>query len=229
MSLLIKICGLSTAPTLEAALTAGADMVGLVFFPPSPRSLTPDQARALGEQAQGRALKVALSVDADDAYLDAAVEAARPEILQLHGKESPQRVLDLKRRYGLPVMKAIHVSAADDLAAIAAYEDAADRLIFDARPPKGAILPGGNGAAFDWRILDHVRTRLPWMLSGGVNAANVGEAIAMTGAAGVDVSSGVETSPGVKDEALIRLFVARARAASAAATPGPLGSRAATA
>lgn len=229
MSLLIKICGLSTAPTLEAALAAGADMVGLVFFPPSPRSLTRDAARALGEQAQGRALKVALSVDADDVYLDEAVEAARPEILQLHGKESPQRVLELKRRYGLPVMKAIHVSAPDDLAVVAAYEEVADRLIFDARPPRGAVLPGGNGAAFDWRILDHVTTGLPWMLSGGLNTGNVAEAIAMTGAAGVDVSSGVETSPGVKDEALIRLFVARARAASAAATPGPLGSRAATA
>ena len=237
MSLLIKICGLSTASTLEAALGAGADMVGFVFFPPSPRSLEAEQARALGEQAQGRALKVALCVDADDSYLDAAVEACRPDLLQLHGKERPERVLELKRRHGLPVMKAIHVSSREDLAAVAAYEAAADRLIFDARPPQGAVLPGGNGAAFDWRILDHVATRLPWMLSGGINPQNVAEAIAITGAPGVDVSSGVESAPGVKDEALIRLFIERARAASQSASrtgsqpasAGPLGSRAATA
>ncbi|MBX9759810.1 MAG: phosphoribosylanthranilate isomerase [Beijerinckiaceae bacterium] len=213
MSLLIKICGLSTASTMEAALSAGADMVGLVFFAPSPRTLSPGQARELGAQAQGRALKVALSVDADDTYLDAAVEACRPDLLQLHGKETPARVLELKARYGLPVMKAIHVSGPEDLAAVAPFEGAADRLIFDARPPKGAILPGGNGAAFDWAILDHVETRLPWMLSGGINPDNVAQAIAATGARGVDVSSGVERAPGVKDEALIRLFVERARAA----------------
>jgi phosphoribosylanthranilate isomerase len=214
MSLLIKICGLSTPATLEAALEARVDMVGFVFFPPSPRNLTPDQAMALGAQAQGRSIKVALSVDADDRYLDAAVEAARPDMLQLHGKETPERIFDLKRRYGLPVMKAVHVSTREDLAAVRDYEGAADRLIFDARPPKGAILPGGNGAAFDWTILDHVETRLPWMLSGGINPGNVAEAIAATGAPGVDVSSGVESAPGVKDARLIRLFVERARAAA---------------
>lgn len=213
MSLLIKICGLSTHETLEAALDAGADMVGFVFFRPSPRNLSLEQAMALGAQAEGRALKVALSVDATDAFLDAAVEAARPDILQLHGRESPDRVLELKKRHGLPVMKAIHVSGAEDLAAVATYENAADRLIFDARPPKGAILPGGNGAAFDWRILDHVETKLPWMLSGGINPDNVGEALRVTRAPGVDVSSGVERAPGVKDEALINAFVRRARAA----------------
>lgn len=213
MSLLIKICGLSTPETLEAALDAGADMVGFVFFAPSPRNLSLDDAMALGAQAQGRAIKVALSVDAADAFLDAAVEAARPDMLQLHGKESPQRVLDLKRRFGLPVMKAIHVSGPEDLAAVADYEQAADRLIFDARPPKGAILPGGNGAAFDWAILDHVETRLPWMLSGGINPANVAEAIRATRAPGVDVSSGVERSPGVKDAGLIADFIRRARGA----------------
>lgn len=233
MSLLVKICGLSTPSTLEAALDAGADMVGFVFFPPSPRNLSLAQARALGAQAQGRALKVALCVDADDRFLDGAVEAARPDILQLHGKESPARVVELKRRHGLPVMKAIHVSGVEDLAAVADYEGAADRLIFDARPPKGAILPGGNGAPFDWRILDHVETRLPWMLSGGVNPGNVAEALAVTRAPGLDVSSGVESSPGVKDEGLIRLFIERARAASnavsASASRSPLGSRPATA
>lgn len=225
MSLLIKICGLSTPATLEATLDAGADMVGFVFFPPSPRHLTAEQARDLGRQASGRALKVALSVDADDAFLDAAVEACQPDVLQLHGKESPQRVRDLKARYGLPVMKAIHVSDPEDLAAVAAYEGVADRLIFDARPPKGAVLPGGNGAAFDWSILHAVRTPTPWMLSGGVTPDNVAAAIATTGAKGVDVSSGVERAPGVKDPALIRAFVERARAA----TLKPLGSGAGSA
>jgi phosphoribosylanthranilate isomerase len=213
MTLLIKICGLSTPDTLDAALVAGADMVGFVFFPPSPRNLTMDQARALGAQAKGRALKVALSVDADDAFIDAMVEAARPDLLQLHGKESPERVAALKRRTGLPVMKAIHVSERADLSVCAAYEGAADRLIFDARPPKGAILPGGNGAAFDWAILDHVATTLPWMLSGGLGPDNVEAALAATRAPGLDVSSGVERAPGVKDAGLIARFVAQARAA----------------
>lgn len=225
MSILVKICGLSTPETLEAALDAGADMVGFVFFAPSPRNLTLEQARTLGAQSAGRALKVALSVDADDAFLDAAMNACQPDLLQLHGKESPQRVLQLKARFGLPVMKAIHVSGKEDLASLAIYEDVADRLIFDARPPKGATLPGGNGAAFDWTILDHARTATPWMLSGGITVDNVAAAIAMTGARGVDVSSGVERSPGVKDPALIRAFIERARAAAFK----PLGSPAATA
>ena len=225
MSILVKICGLSTPETLEAAIDAGADMVGFVFFAPSPRNLSLDQARALGRQAAGRALKVALSVDADDAFLDACVDACRPDLLQLHGGESPRRVLDLKARFGIPVMKAIHVSSAEDLASVSLYEGVADRLIFDARPPKGAVLPGGNGAAFDWRILDHVRTQTPWMLSGGVNIDNVAAAITMTGARGIDVSSGVERSPGVKDPALIRLFVERAQGAAFK----PLGSPVATA
>ena len=214
MRTLIKICGLSTPETLEAALDAGADMVGFVFFPPSPRNLTLDEAMALGAQAQARSLTVALSVDATDAFLDAAIEAARPDILQLHGKETPERVLDLKRRFGLPVMKAIHVSSMEDLAAVAAYEHAADRLIFDARPPKGAILPGGNGATFDWRILDRVETRLPWMLSGGINPGNVAQPLAVTPAPGGELSSGVECSPGVTDAALFRDFVQRTRAAA---------------
>lgn len=208
---LIKICGLSTPETLEAALQAGADMVGFVFFPPSPRNLSLDDAMALGAQAQGRSLKVALSVDATDDFLQAAIEAARPDILQLHGKETPDRVRDIKRRFGLPVMKAIHVSGPEDLSAVAAYEDVADRLIFDARPPKGAILPGGNGAAFDWTILERVETRLPWMLSGGITPRNVAQALAVTKAPGVDVSSGVERAPGVKDADLIREFIVRAR------------------
>lgn len=225
MSLLIKICGLSTAGTLDAALDAGADMVGFVFFAPSPRNLTASQARALAEQANGRTLTVALSVDADDGFLADVVEACRPDILQLHGQESPARVRQIKARFGRSVMKAIHVSAPEDLSAVAAYEGVADRLIFDARPPKGAVLPGGNGAAFDWRILDHVRTATPWMLSGGITPDNVAAALAATRAQGLDVSSGVERAPGVKDEGLIRSFVARAREANVK----PLGSSAATA
>ena len=220
--LLIKICGLSTAETLDAALDAGADMVGFVFFSKSPRHLSFERARDLGARVRGRALKVALSVDADDATLDAIVAAAAPDLLQLHGRESAARVAELKARYGLPVIKAIHVSDRADLAAVADYETVADRLIFDARPPKGAILPGGNGAPFDWAILAHVDTRLPWMLSGGLGPDNVAEALRVTGARGLDVSSGVERAPGEKDPALIRAFIERARSFA----PESLGSRA---
>ena len=213
MTLLIKICGLSTPDTLAAAIDAGADMVGFVFFAPSPRNLSMEQARALGAQAQGKTLKVALSVDADDAFIDAMIEAARPDLLQLHGQETPERVRALKARTGLPIIKAIHVSGAHDLAACALYEDAASRLIFDARPPKGAALPGGNGAAFDWTILERVATKTPWMLSGGLGIHNVEEALAVTRAHGLDVSSGVESAPGVKDMDMIARFVAQSRSA----------------
>ena len=212
--LLVKICGLSTPDTLAAALDAGADMVGFVFFPPSPRTLTFDQARALGARVEGRAQKVALSVNADDVTLDAVVEALRPDLMQLHGKETPARVAEVRARYGLQVMKALGVSKPEDLAAVAPYEPVADRILFDAKPPKGAVLPGGNGLAFDWTILRGRPTRLPWMLSGGLDAANVAEAIRISGATAVDVSSGVESAPGVKDEARIRDFVAACRSAS---------------
>ena len=215
MSLLIKICGLSTADTLDAALDAGADMVGFVFFPPSPRHLSLERARELGARVDGRALKVALSVDADDATLAASIEALGPDILQLHGKEMPERVADVRRRFGLPVMKALGVSEAADLAAIDRYVGAADRVLLDAKPPKGATRPGGNAKAFDWRILAGAAIKTPWMLSGGLDPANVEEAIAITGAPGIDVSSGVESAPGVKDRGLITDFVRRARAAHA--------------
>ena len=214
MTLLIKICGLSTPDTLAAAIDAGADMVGFVFFAPSPRNLSMEQARALGAQAQGKTLKVALSVDADDAFIDAMIEAARPDLLQLHGHETPDRVRALKARTGLPIIKAIHVSGLGDLAACALYEDA-DRLIFDARPPKGAALPGGNGAAFDWTVLERVQIKTPWMLSGGLGIHNVEEALAVTRAHGLDVSSGVECAPGVKDVDMIARFVAQSRSAYA--------------
>jgi phosphoribosylanthranilate isomerase len=213
--LTVKICGLSTPSTLAAALAAGADMVGFVFFPPSPRHLSLETARSLSEQVGGKALKVALSVNADDAQLDGIISALSPDILQLHGRESPERVKAIKARFGLPVMKALHISTHDDLAAIATYDGVADRLMFDAKPPKGAVLPGGNGAAFDWTILENLTLSAPWMLSGGLGPDNVAEALRITRAPGVDVSSGVETAPGVKDEALIADFVARARAAAA--------------
>ncbi|MFO1117157.1 MAG: phosphoribosylanthranilate isomerase [Beijerinckiaceae bacterium] len=211
---IVKICGLSTAPTLDAALAAGADMVGFVFFGPSPRNVTPALASQLARRVNGRAKKVALTVDADDATLDAILAALEPDILQLHGRETPARTAEIRARASLPIMKALGVSTADDLAAVAVYEPIADWLLFDAKPPKEATRPGGNAFSFDWAILDAFRTRKPWLLSGGLDPANVAEALARTGAPGVDVSSGVESAPGVKDEAKIRAFVAAARGLS---------------
>jgi phosphoribosylanthranilate isomerase len=212
---LVKICGLSTAATLDVALDAGADAVGFVFFPPSPRHLAYEAAQKLGARVRGRAEKVALSVDADDAMLAAAVEALRPDALQLHGKETPARVAAIKQRFGLPVMKAIAVEARGDLAAIADYVGVADRLLFDARAPREATRPGGLGKAFDWRLLENLDPGIPFMLSGGLDAGNVAEALRITRARSVDVSSGVERSPGEKDPDKIRAFVRAARAAEA--------------
>jgi phosphoribosylanthranilate isomerase len=211
--LLVKICGLSTAETLDVALDAGADAVGFVFFPPSPRHLTYEAARAVGARVKGRAEKVALSVDADDATLAAVVEALRPDALQLHGKETPARVAAIKQRFGLPVMKAIPVETRGDLAAIADYVGVADRLLFDARAPREATRPGGLGKAFDWRLLENLDPGIPFMLSGGLDAGNVAEALRITRARSVDVSSGVERAPGEKDPDKIRAFVRAARAA----------------
>ncbi len=208
---LIKICGLSTPASLDAALDAGADMVGFVFFPPSPRNISYDIARELGARVQGRAQKVSLTVDADDATFVALVAALRPDILQLHGSETPERIARLRERFGLPVMKAIGVSTAADLAALALYEPVADRILFDARPPADSTRPGGNGIAFDWDLLAGVKVGKPWMLSGGLDADNVAQALEITSAPGVDVSSGVESSRGVKDLHKIREFVASAR------------------
>jgi phosphoribosylanthranilate isomerase len=212
MSLSVKICGLSTRETLEAALDAGADMVGFVFFPPSPRHLSLETARALGSVAQRRALKVALSVDADDETLRAIVEALKPDILQLHGHETVDRVAAIKAMFGLEVMKALPVEKATDLATLPAYAAAADRILFDARPPKGATRPGGLGAVFDWRLLENLALKLPFMVSGGLHAGNVAEAVRITRAGGVDVSSGVECAPGVKDIEMIQEFIRAARA-----------------
>jgi phosphoribosylanthranilate isomerase len=212
MSLLVKICGLSTHETLDVALAAGADMVGFVFFPPSPRHLSLATARELGKQAKGRATKVALTVDADDATLANIVEALQPDILQLHGRETVARLRDIKQKFALPVMKAIPVETAADLVGLPGYAAVADRILFDARAPKQATRPGGLGAVFDWHVLEHLDLKLPFMVSGGLNAANVAEAVRVTRAGGVDVSSGVERSSGVKDPGMIEAFIRAARA-----------------
>ena len=212
MPLLVKICGLSTRETLDAALDAGADMVGFVFFPPSPRHLELDVARRLGQAIKRRAVKVALTVDADDATLAGIVEVLDPDILQLHGRETPERVADIRRKFSREVMKALPVERADDLAALPDYIAVADRILFDARPPKGATRPGGLGAVFDWRLLENLDLELPFMVSGGLHAGNVADAIGITRAGGVDVSSGVERAPGLKDVEMIRDFIRAARA-----------------
>jgi len=214
MSLTVKICGLSTPETLDAALEAGADMVGFVFFPPSPRHLQFDLARALGERVRGRAQKVALTVDADDAFLQSIVEALRPDIVQLHGSESVAQIAAIRRKFGLPVMKAVPIAVKDDLERIATYAAVADRLLFDARAPREATRPGGLGNTFDWHLLKDVQSRVPFMLSGGLDAGNVGEALRITRASGIDVSSGVERAPGVKDIDKIKAFVRAARSAA---------------
>jgi phosphoribosylanthranilate isomerase len=216
----VKICGLSTGLTLNAALDAGADMVGFVFFSKSPRHIDWATARTLGRQVAGRAKIVALSVDADDDTLKRIVDSLAPDLMQLHGSETPARVKEITRLFARPAMKAIGVAAPADLAAAKAYEGAADSLLIDAKPPKDAVLPGGNGRPFDWRLTQDFRVPVPWLLSGGLDPDNIGSAIALSGARGVDVSSGVESAPGVKDPARIRAFVAAARHAFARAPAG---------
>jgi phosphoribosylanthranilate isomerase len=222
MKLTVKICGLSSEEALDAAIDAGADMVGFVFFPPSPRYLTLDRAAALAGRARGRAEIVALTVDLHDKGFAEIVESVRPDWLQLHGNEGPERVAAVKKRFARRVMKAIGIREASDLAAAARYRVVADRLLLDAKPAKGAVLPGGNGAPFDWTILGGFEPGLPWLLSGGLDAGNVGLALRVTGAAGVDVSSGVEKTPGKKDPALIRAFIAAARRAGVRQPEGTL-------
>jgi phosphoribosylanthranilate isomerase len=214
MSFIVKICGLSTPETLDVALDAGADMVGFVFFPPSPRHLAFETARGLGRRVRGRAQKVALTVDADKEFLAAVVEALQPDLLQLHGVESTAHVRAIARLFGLPVMKALPIAAKHDLERIAPYASVADRLLFDARAPQEATRPGGLGNSFDWHLLETVTPGVPYMLSGGLDAANIGEALRITRASGVDVSSGVERAVGVKDPDKIRAFVRAARAAA---------------
>ena len=214
MSVLIKICGLKTPEALDVALEAGADMVGFVFFPPSPRNVGYEAARALGERVRGRAQKAALSVDASDDQLAAIIEALRPDLLQLHGKETPERVVVVRTRFGLPVMKALPIAERADLSPIRLYDKVADRLLFDARAPREATRPGGLGKSFDWRLLENLKAGVPFMLSGGLDAGNVAQALRITGAPGVDVSSGVERIPGEKDPDKIRAFIRAARAAA---------------
>jgi phosphoribosylanthranilate isomerase len=213
MALTVKICGLSTPDTLDVALEAGADMVGFVFFPPSPRNLSFEQARALGSRVKGRARKVANTVDAEDALLEKIIEALKPDMLQLHGHETPQRVAAVRESFGLPVMKALPIESRADLVPIDSYTRVADRLLFDARPPREATRPGGLGKPFDWHLLENLGLSIPYLLSGGLHADNVAEALRITRAPGVDVSSGVESAPGVKDPEKIRAFIRAARSA----------------
>lgn len=216
MSVLVKICGLKTPEALDAALAAGADMVGFVFFPPSPRHLGFEAARTLGERVQGRAKKVALSVNAHDDDLGQFIDALKPDMLQLHGTETPERVSTVRSRFGLPVMKAIPIEQRNDLSPIHLYANVADWILFDARAPREATRPGGLGKTFDWHLLEHLTLNVPFMLSGGLDAGNVAEAIRVTRPAAVDVSSGVERTPGEKDSDKIREFIRAARAAEAA-------------
>ncbi len=213
MTLDIKICGLKSEEALAAALGHGASHVGFIFFPKSPRNIAPAEAGRLRNAATGRAKAVAVTVDADDATLDAIVAAMSPDMLQLHGSETPERVLAVKARYGLPVMKALSIRDAADLATIEPYQGIADRFLFDAKPPRGAELPGGNGVPFDWRVLAALDPGIDYMLSGGLNAGNIGEALRLVSPAGIDISSGVESAPGVKDAVLIEAFFRAARAA----------------
>lgn len=206
MVLDIKICGLKTPEAVAAALDGGATHIGFIFFPKSPRHLTPQTAAALRDQVKGRALAVAVTVDADDETLDDIVKTVKPDILQLHGHETPERVASIKARYGLPIMKAFSVREASDLAPIAAYKGIADRFLFDAKPPKGSELPGGNGVSFDWELLAALDADIDYMLSGGLNADNIAEALHKTQAPGIDISSGVERAPGEKDVRLIENF-----------------------
>ena len=206
----VKICGLRTPEDVAAVAASGAGYIGLNFFPASPRYVTLAQGRELALAAPVGLAKVALSVDAGNAMLDAIVDAMPLDMLQLHGHESPERVAEVRARYGLPVMKVIGVRDEGDLAELFDFSTVADQIMIDAKPPKDAVLPGGNGVAFDWRLLVGRKWLRPWMLAGGLTAGNVAEAIRLTGARQVDVSSGVESAPGIKDTARIAAFVAAA-------------------
>ena len=214
MSLDVKICGLKTDAALAAALAGGASHVGFIFFPKSPRNVDPEHAGQLREAARHKAKAVAVTVDATDETLDRIVAAMRPDMLQLHGGESPERVAAVKARYGLAVMKALSIRTAADFGAVALYRGVADRLMFDAKPPAGSELPGGNGVSFDWQLLAGLDADVDYMLSGGLNAANIGEALRLANPRGIDISSGVESAPGVKEPALIEAFVRAVRAAA---------------
>lgn len=207
MDIRVKICGLKEPAHVAAAAEAGAAYVGFVFFETSPRNVSIAQARDLAVEAPVGVAKVALTVNADDAFLDKLVETVPLDMLQLHGSESPERVAEVRARFGLPVMKAIGIADAEDVAKIDTYGAVADQLLVDAKPPKNAELPGGNGLSFDWRLVNRKYWPRPWMLAGGLTADNVAEAVKMTGARQLDLSSGVESAPGVKDVGMIRTFM----------------------
>jgi phosphoribosylanthranilate isomerase len=213
MALTVKICGLKTPEALEVALESGADLTGFVFFPLSPRNLGLEAAKLLGAQVKGRAGKVALTVDANDETLGAIVDALKPDLLQLHGHETPERVATVRSRFGVPVMKVLPISERSDLSPIREFANVADRLMFDARPPQDATRPGGLGRTFDWTLLKGIDPKINFMLGGGLDAGNLGQALAITNAPGVDVSSGVERAPGEKDLDKIRAFIRAARVA----------------
>ena len=215
MSPRVKICGVSTVDVLEAAVSEGASDVGLVFFPRSPRNVSAEQAAALSAAAPADVTVVGLFVDPPDETLERVLSAARLDLLQLHGSESPERVAAIRRRTGKPAMKAIKVAGPDDIAAARRYDGIADRLLFDAKAPstEGRYMPGGNALTFDWRMLAGLDWPCPWMLSGGLTPETVAEAIRTSGAPGVDVSSGVESAPGVKDTSLIAAFIRAAEGA----------------
>lgn len=206
----VKICGVRTVADVKASAEAGAAYIGLNFFPRSPRYVTPDEAKVLALAAPVGLAKVALAVDADDALLDTLVDRMPLDMLQLHGHETPARVAEVRARYGLPVMKAVGVADEGDLAGLLEMSLAADQILIDAKPPKDAVLPGGNGLTFDWRLLVGRKWLRPWMLAGGLTPQNVAEAVRLSGARQVDVSSGVERAPGIKDHARIAAFVAAA-------------------
>lgn len=208
----VKICGLTRAQDVQALVDAGATYAGFNFFPKSPRYVTPEQARALALDCPPGLAKVGLVVDPTDALLDEITAVVPLDFIQLHGKETPQRVAEVRARYGLPVIKAVGLATEDDLPAITDYMAVADQLLIDTKAPKDAVLPGGNGLPFDWRLIAGRRWPKPWMLAGGLTVDNVGEAIAMTGARQVDLASAVESAPGVKDAAKIAAFVAAAQA-----------------
>ena len=207
-----KICGLTRPEDVDAVARAGATYIGLNFFPRSPRFVSFETARDLAIEVPMGIAKVGLVVNADDAFLDDLTAVVPLDILQLHGSETPERVAEVRARYGLPVMKALGVADADDVAALDVYSDVADQILVDAKPPKNAVLPGGNGVTFDWRLIANREWSVPWILAGGLTPDNVAEAIALTGTQQVDVSSGVETAPGVKDAELIDAFVTAASA-----------------
>ncbi|HEX7776842.1 MAG TPA: phosphoribosylanthranilate isomerase [Parvibaculum sp.] len=219
-SVRVKICGLSTPETVKAAVAAGADAIGFNFYARSPRYVSPELAAELATLVPKDVLKVALAVDADDATLDKIVAALEPDILQLHGEETPERLVELKRRYGITLMKVIPISGPEDPARASIYRDSADLLLFDAKAPKSMpnAMPGGNGLVFDWSLLANQKPETPWMLSGGLTPENVGEAIRISGAEAVDVASGVEDAPGRKNPELIAKFIRAAKSAGGAAT-----------